>query len=149
MMWSQCRWDMNTLNSPGVPFSSRSASPAAGRAPEPMSSSTRPAPSDFNSTHDELPPNVCVSANGRLSANAAAFSGVERSWPEARVSAAISFSRTERAVSAAGIEPRVPQNRTCMSGLCFYRGNRFVDARVAWQHLVEAADLEDLVHQRL
>src|SRR5690242_7017757 len=149
MMWSQCRWDMNTLNSPGVPFSSRSASPAAARAPEPMSNKSRPAPSDRTSTQGELPPNVCVTAKGSSSMKAEAFSAVLRSLPEAATSAVTSFSRTPRAVIAAGIEPRVPQKRTFISACRRERRDRFVHVLVAGEDLVEPADFEDLVDQRL
>src|SRR5688572_25336935 len=148
MMWSQWRWDMKTWNSPGLPFNSRSASPAAGRAPDPMSKRSRPAPSERTSTQEELPPNVCATAKGSVSTKAAALSAVSSSLPVAATSAATIFSRTERAVIAAGMDPRVPQKRTCISARG-ERRDRLVHAGVAREDLVEAADLENLVHERL
>src|SRR5687768_1476941 len=161
MMWSQCMWDMKTWMVAGRPPWRATMCSPNGRAPLPMSQtkySSGAASLSSISTHEEWPPKVCDTAKpSSRSAKACAFSTVSRLRPFAATSARARRSRTSRQVSATGSEPRVPQKRTRTAALSAVEGGRglrrggvqrIAHAGVDLEQHAEAADLEDLGHQR-
>src|SRR5438477_9241961 len=159
MMWSQCTCDMKMFTAAGLPpWRARTCSPKA-RAPLPMSQTKYSSCPVSNSTQEVWPPKVWLTANGSVCcANAYACAWESKRRPEAAISACASLSRMSAAVSATGIEPRVPQKRTRMArsapveGLhCLRRdrGERLARRGEHRQHQIEAADLQDLGDHRL
>src|SRR5687767_11854871 len=110
MMWSQCRWDMNTWNVWPVGPRFAMTSLPKGRAPLPKSHTTYSVPPVSICTHDELPPNVYGIGPSR-STNSLICATVSSRVPIAFSSMVTSFCLTEADVMATGMDPRVPQNR--------------------------------------